>query len=85
MTTFRFTNIAGEKAVCSCSQYDGCSMECILYRKYTGKQTNYDRIISKTPEELAEWIVKIKYPYRGDGKDYEIALGWLKSPVEVEE
>lgn len=46
--------------------------------------TNADRIRAMTEEELAEFIVKIKYPYRSDGKDYEIALNWLKSPVEVD-
>lgn len=48
-------------------------------------QTNADRILAMSDEELAEFIVKIKYPYRSDGKDYEIALNWLKSPVEVDE
>ena len=46
--------------------------------------SNYDRIVSMTPEELADFIVKIKYPYRGDGKDYEIAFKWLKAPAEKE-
>ena len=46
--------------------------------------SNADRIRAMSDEKLAEFIVKIKYPYRGDGKDYEIAINWLKSPVEVD-
>lgn len=53
------------------------------------QQTNYDRIISMTPEELAEWIAKMrnslycvlareygcKYP---DGTCYGCWLDWLR-------
>lgn len=61
-------------------------------------QTNYDRLISKTPEELAEWIMR--EPFIGcfavcppGTKDGEVCptspceqcwLNWLKSPVDKE-
>lgn len=60
-------------------------------------QTNYDRLVSKTPEELAEIMVSDcppNYPH-GECREYEkndgnldcskCWLDWLKSPVEVEE
>jgi len=61
--------------------------------------TNYDRIISKTPEELAEWILRDPFigyfavcpPGTKDGDDCPASpceqcwLDWLKSPVEVDE
>jgi len=42
-------------------------------------QTNYDRIISKTPEELADWIIGViqrggVIPYGGT----VMTLDWLK-------
>ena len=53
-------------------------------------QTNYDLLISKTPEELAEWIWKetIFCCYRDRDCRYEpcepCLLRWLKSPAEVD-
>ncbi len=84
MSTFSFTNIAGEKATCSCTQYDECNMECSLYRKITGKQTNYDLLVSKTPEELAEWLDNndSNFPISDGGAHW---LSWLKSPADKEE
>ena len=48
--------------------------------------TNYDRIISKTPEEIAEWIAKdlIEPGYDTYDRTYRWWLDWLKSPVEVD-
>lgn len=56
--------------------------------------TNYDRLISKTPEELAEWIESIEPAarlWRDDHGDdcthtdcVSCWLDWLKSPVEVD-
>ena len=54
MSKFAYTNIAGEKCLCSCTQYEGCNMECSMYRHITGKKTNADRIRAMTDEELAE-------------------------------
>lgn len=51
-------------------------------------QTNYDLLISKTPEELAKIIVDdwceivCGSPCGCDGKCEEKTLLWLKSPVE---
>lgn len=57
--------------------------------------TNYDRLISKTPEELAGWIsaysencddcrhIRSGDPYVNGGC-YSCWLDWLKSPVEVD-
>ena len=57
--------------------------------------TNYDRLISKTPEELAEWFCRVQFragdvcppehgwtlcQYAEGCKD--CWLSWLKSPVE---
>lgn len=40
--------------------------------------SNYDRIVSMTPEELAWWISDAQYIQR-DPAEWEM---WLKSPVE---
>jgi len=56
--------------------------------------TNYDRIISKTPEELAEWLKNIRYSWtclpRGNGNrcaDFKddcnaCWLDWLRQEAE---
>ena len=44
--------------------------------------TNYDQIINKTPEELAEWLSDVAgWLSDYEGKVHPI-LKWLKSPVE---
>ena len=95
MSEFAYTNIAGERCVCSCTQYEECNMECSMYRHVTGKQTNADRIRAMSDEELAEFMK----PYdsgcpRWNGKEpmpcsmrtncRDCWLDWLKSPVEVD-
>jgi predicted amidophosphoribosyltransferase len=59
-------------------------------------QTNYDRLISKTPEELAEWMATKtscmrcpvdldachKFEFSGEMSCEEILLSWLKSPAK---
>lgn len=42
-----------------CAEFDWCveNEDCGLFKPKP--QTNYDRIISKTPYELADWIAKI--------------------------
>ena len=56
--------------------------------------TKYDRLISKTPEELAELLSHVCCPYfLGENVDcnveskgcYACWISWLKSPVGVEE
>lgn len=70
------------------------------YPKERKPQTNYDRLISKTPEELAKFLF-----HRGNGQEYcygicvrqddcdgqdddriciDSIVKWLKSPVEVD-
>ena len=54
--------------------------------------TNYDRLISKTPEELAEWIELILEPSNCPDEEMGEAccrtscegcwLSWLKSPMK---
>ena len=42
---------------CACAR-DKCTDDCATYRRLNPKPvTNYDRIISKTPEELAEFCI----------------------------
>lgn len=44
--------------------------------------TNYDQIIGKSPEELAEWLSDVAgWLSAYEGKVHPI-LKWLKSPVE---
>lgn len=50
-------------------------------------QTNYDRLISKTPEELAEIMVDYSYCPPGTACKpicKECWIAWFKSPVEVD-
>ena len=68
------------------------------YPKERKPQTNYDRLISKTPEEMAEWLCLTQFR-EGDfcplehGRQYcrmadgcrACWLDWLKSPVEEKE
>lgn len=67
------------------------------YPKERKPQTNYDRLISKTPEELAEIIASDcppNYPlvncreyekYDGNLDCCKCWLDWLKSPAEEEQ
>ena len=88
MSKISYTNIAGEKVVCACTQYAECNMECSVYRKIIGKQTNADRIRQMSDEELARFIARQagRYCDYKDPEDEEYAriLPWLKSPVEVD-
>lgn len=45
------------------------------------KQTNYDRLISKTPKELAEWITD-QIIDRNIGIPPETWLAWLQQEVD---
>ena len=84
-----------EKEPCSCG---GDPAKCDFYEEVREKhihRTNYDLIISKTPEELAEIMVSDcppNYPH-GECREYEkndgnldcfkCWLDWLKSPAEA--
>ena len=49
----------GHGGYCACTR-DKCSDDCATYRSYKPKPiTNYDRIISKSPEELADFLWSI--------------------------
>ena len=54
---------------------------------YQSVLTNYDRLISKTPEELAEYLSSICYDFWKMFVDdpKKMWLDWLKSPVEEEQ
>lgn len=59
-------------------------------KPYAGKRTNYDLLISKTPEELAEYIrvffPEVCHPGKCPGEDYcyKCWLDWLKNPADKE-
>ena len=65
------------------------------YPKERKPQTNYDRIISKTPEELAEWLRNVitecsrcpcnETPVLCEKPCKECLFDWLKSPTDKEE
>lgn len=40
---------------------DSVDATAFSYAEKRKPQTNYDRLISKTPEELAEWLAKQEY------------------------
>lgn len=72
-----------EKAARCLLNFDG--IPCRKNR--TVEPTNYDRLISKTPEELAEKMVDYSYCPPGTACKptcKECWLSWLKSPIEVD-
>lgn len=88
----------------SCVDYDGAACDWCKRNEYRAHRgiatlkmstpvfTNYDRLISKTPEELANWAGEYFGCHPAASK--EICMGvsncavcwlsWLKSPVEVD-
>lgn len=67
-----------------CIEFGDCKEDPTgeFYKKI--KITNYDRLISKSPEELAKWIAR---QTTGAGRivpdeEYRFWLGWLKQEVE---
>lgn len=74
---------------CKMCKNKGCVLEglereldhkCLCYE---GK-TNYDRIVSKSPEELAEWIIDdlIEPGYYTHEQGFKIWLDWLKQEAK---
>lgn len=65
---------------------------CGLSRKNYKPITNYDLLISKTPEEMAKFLTVLSDPkWHIDGNIFDMTvpkesswLSWLKSPVEVD-
>lgn len=47
-------------------------------------QTNYDRIVSKTPEELADYLWSVKKYDRPYDKHISSWLRWLKATADKE-
>ena len=69
-----------------CADFEWCAEneECGLFKPKP--QTNYDRIISKTPEELAEWVTTKGRTFGEEYEGYMSLLDWLKSPeVDAQE
>ncbi len=54
--------------------------------EWSKKPTNYDRLISKTPEELARWIADelVEPGYYKGNEAYELWLDWLKEEADNE-
>lgn len=69
-----------------------CMICDVYYDVEIAPVTNYDRLVSKSPEELAEWIMSIEpaaCPFRDDhGDDCRFThcekcwLDWLKEVVD---
>lgn len=99
MSKISYTNIAGEKCLCSCTQYEECNTGCSLYRRIAGKQTNADRIRQMSDEELAEFLDAVSKSWYDEGytkydesplmSEYPATasewIAWLKATVEVDE
>lgn len=78
-----------------CARFEECAVDedCGLF--VDKPMTNYDLLITKTPEELAETYAGGcpngdrlncgKYYLHGGRDCFNCWLDWLKSPVEVEE
>ena len=94
MSQFVYTDIAGEKHICSCLLHDECNIDCGVYKKIMGKWTNADRIRAMTDEELDKFLGDVQWDvanYCGgvtQKQEYPVPeqrgvwLEWLKSPVE---
>ena len=68
-----------EKQFSCLLNYDG--VPCRKNR--TVEPTNYDRIISKTPEEMAAWIADhpVVSEYDENNPQHKACLEWLKTEV----
>lgn len=72
----------------SVSEINALKKACVSLMRRVSPLTNYDRLISKTPEEMAEWInnnsclcAPGKEPCE-DGECEECWLDWLKQEAE---
>ena len=78
----------------SCYECPASKSDYVQFKTKPKPQTNYDYVISKTPEELTEWIESIEpaaCPWRDDHGDNcrfthcrDCWLDWLKSPVKMD-
>ena len=87
----------GHGGYCACTR-DKCTYDCATYRSFKPKPiTNYDRIISKSPEELAKFmgelpccppgadVKELCYPMDScAGTDLQVQcwLEWLKQEAD---
>ena len=87
----------GHGGCCACTR-DKCTDDCETYRRFNPNPiTNYDRIISKTPEELAKFmgelpccppgadVTELCYPMDScEGTDLQVQcwLDWLQQEGE---
>lgn len=68
----------GYGGCCVCTR-EKCSYECSTYRSYKPiPVTNYDRIISMTPDELADFLDKVDPVFW----KRETWLDWLRKEAE---
>ena len=80
------------KARCENAGQHRVKTDCVSYisKDYPKPQTNYDRLISKTPEELARFVTREDLCALTcgepcipcDGACERHMLEWLKAPVE---
>lgn len=66
-----------------CTNAETCYVEedCGLFAEKP-VTTNYDRLISKTPEELSDFLVEHDFTVHGMLAKKKLILDLLKSPVE---
>lgn len=70
------------KATCEAGYLKCDGLSCPMYepKKDAKPMTNYDRLVSKTPEELSQFF--FKDPAHLYMKTPQETLEWLKSPAE---
>ena len=74
----------------NCSKAKGCrhyltGVGCMVCENQNNfkplRETNYDRIISKSPEDLAMWIVDEGWKFGTECEGYMSLLDWLEQEV----
>lgn len=70
------------KATCEAGYLKCDGLSCPLYtpKKEPKPQTNYDRLVSMTPNEMALWFAKTF----GDAEDYNMWMRWLSATISEE-
>lgn len=79
-----------DKPITLCDRCDHV-MHCLLdydgvacRKTRTIGPTNYEWLISKTPEEMAEWLEAHDFTVHGMLAKKKLLLDWLKSPADEE-
>lgn len=57
---------------------------CIGEACASATPSNYDRIVSMTPEELAKWVTTVGRTFGEEYEGYMSAIDWLKAPAKKE-